>query len=210
MWRLSTVPAIYHFTDVVNRPGIFGGGELRCHATAPTAVEVGDASIKDRRTRIAVPRGPGGRVCDYVPFYFAPRSPMLFSIQAGNVPNVSSDQRRLAYFVSSTEAAYAAKLACVFTNGNAATAFTTFDDDPARLGDLVDWPVMELVFWHNTPDDPDRRRRRMAEFLVHRAVPLRLVTEIAVYDDRVAAYVAGLLGAAPIRPPVAIRRDWYL
>jgi hypothetical protein len=49
----------------------------------------------------------------------------------------------------------------------------------------------------------------MAEFLVHRAVPLGLFTAIAVYDDRVAAHVAALLGAASVGLAVAIRRDWY-
>ena len=98
--------------------------ELRCHRSAPTKVDVGDTSIKSRRTRITVPCGPGGRVGDYVPFYYAPRSPMLYSIQCGNVPGVDPDQRRLIYIVSSTEAAYGAGLRCVFTDGNTATAFT--------------------------------------------------------------------------------------
>jgi hypothetical protein len=66
-------------------------GEVGCHRTATYAVDIGDTSIKSRRARIEVRCRPGGKVCDYVPFYFAPRSPMLFSIQCGNVPGVSSD-----------------------------------------------------------------------------------------------------------------------
>jgi hypothetical protein len=42
---------------------------------------------------------------------------MLFSIKPGNVLGVSSDQRGIVYLVSSTEAAYAAGLRCVFTDG---------------------------------------------------------------------------------------------
>ena len=64
-------------------------------------------------------------------------------------------------------------------------------------------------YWSNTDDDPDRRRRRMAEFLVHRAMPLDLITEIAVYDESVAEYVTGLLQKAGLSIPLAIRRDWY-
>lgn len=203
------MPAICHFTDVDNLEGIFADGELRCHQMASTAVDVGDASIKSRRTLIDVTCGPGGKVCDYVPFYYAPRSPMLFSIKCGNVPDVSSDQRRLVYLVSSTEAAYAAGLACVFTDGNAATAFTDFHDDADKLAEVVDWPLMRARYWFNTFEDPDRRRRRMAEFLVHRALPLELVTEIAVHDESVASHVADLLSAAGSTIPIAIRRDWY-
>ena len=176
---------------------------------APTAVDVGDTSIKSRRTLINVRCGPGGMVCDYVPFYYAPRSPMLFSIKSGNVPGVSPDQRRLIYLVSSTEAAYEAQLGCVFTDGNAATAFTDFEDDPAELDQLVDWPLMRAMYWYNTPEDPDRRRRRMAEFLVHETLPLELVTEICMYDRHVQEHVVALLGGAGVELQVAIRRDWY-
>jgi hypothetical protein len=204
-----TVTALYHFTDVANLPAILAAGELQCHETAATAVDVGDPSIKSRRTLIDVTCGPGGKVCDYVPFYYAPRSPMLSSIQFGNVPGVSPDQRRLVYLVSSTEAAYGARLACVFTDGNAATAFTDFYDDPAKLSQVVDWPLMRVRYWSNTPEDPDRRRRRMAEFLVHRALPLELIAEIGVYDESVESHTAGLLGAADLTLQVAIRRHWY-
>lgn len=203
------MPAIYHFTDVENLPAILAAGELRCHQMAAPAVDVGDPSIKSRRAVIDVTYGPGGKVCDYVPFYYAPRSPMLFSIKSDNVPDVSFDQRRLIYLTSSTEAAYAAGLACVFTDGNAATEFSEFHDDPSELAEVVDWPLMRVRYWANTPDDPDRRRRRMAEFLVHGALPLELVVEIAVYDRSVASHVAGLLTAAGSTLSVAIRRGWY-
>ncbi len=99
---------------------------------------------------------------------------MLFSISRGNVADVSPDQRRLAYVIADTEAAYEAKLDCVFTDGNAA--------------------------------DPDRRRRRMAEFLIHEEAPLGIVRGIAVYDqamrEEAVAIVSGIL-------PVAIRPGWY-
>lgn len=204
-----TVPLIYHFTDAANVPGILAADELRCHQMAATAVDVGDASIKSRRSLIDVTCGPGGKVCDYVPFYYAPRSPMLSSIQFGNVPGVSADQRRLVYLVSSTEAAYDAGLACVFTDGNAATAFTDFYDDAGELNEVVDWPLMRARYWFNTADDPDRRRRRMAEFLVHGALPLELVTELAVYDESVASHGVESLREAGSTLSIAIRREWY-
>lgn len=205
--NVPPLPAIYHFTDLENLPRILADTEVRCHRIAPTAVDVGDASIKSRRTLIDVTCGPGGKVCDYVPFYYAPRSPMLYSIMRGNVPGVAPEQRRLAYLVSSTEAAYDAGLPCVFTDGNAATAFTRVRDDPSELAELVDWPLMQATYWYNTPEDPDRRRRRMAEFLVHETLPLELVTGIGVYDRAGQALIATMAGGSTI--PVAIRRDWY-
>lgn len=203
------VSRIYHFADGANLPSILKSGELRCHRQANPEVDVGHKEIKRHREEIEVGCGPGGVVGDYVPFYYAPRSPMLFSIKCGNVEGVSSDQRRLVYFVSSTEAVYEAGLECVLTDGNAAAAFTTFSTDPTDFDDFIDWDLMKAVMWRNTSDDPDRRRRRMAEFLVHQALPLELVREIAVKDKIIAAWVIEQLEDADREIAVAIRPEWY-
>jgi hypothetical protein len=39
---------------------------------------------------------------------------------------------------------------------------------------------MEAWYWNDTPDDPDRKRRRQAEFLVHGALPWDSVEFLAV------------------------------
>jgi hypothetical protein len=203
------LPAIYHFTDVENLESILTAGVVRAHRTSPCVVDIADDAIKDRRTRVDVPCGPGGRVCDYVPFYFAPRSPMLFRIKCGGVEGVSSDQRRIVYFVSSTEAALDAGRSCVFTDGNAAAAFTAFYDNPGLLSEVVDWPLMKVRYWSNTPEDNDRRRRRGAEFLVHEALPLGLIVEIGVYDADVRSDVARAVREAGAAIAVRVRSDWY-
>jgi hypothetical protein len=202
------MPQVFHFTDGSNLPRIFEAGVLRCHRDAPVEVDVGDQSIKGNRQHIEVGCGPGGQVCDYVPFYFATRSPMLFSIKCGNVDGVDPDQRRLVYMVSSTEILYDAGLDCVFSDGNAASySITEFEEDRQKLSSHVDWDVMELTIWKNTAEDPDRRRRRMAEFLVHEEVPLELFTELGVYNAAVKGRVEEMLGDRAI--PVSVRDGWY-
>ncbi len=203
------MPDIYHFTDIANLPRILSAGELRCHSGANCAVDVADATIKNRRMAKRVPCGPGGAVGDYVPFYFAPRSPMLFRIQHDGVENVSSDPARLVYLVSSTEAVLEAGLACVYTDGNAAAAFTDFHDDPAGIDTVIDWPLMRAKMWANTPEDPDRRRRRGAEFLVHQALPLKLLHELAVYDRSAGAAATETIAAAGWQLDVHVRGSWY-
>jgi hypothetical protein len=65
-----------------------------------------------------------------------------------------------------------------------------------------------VKYWANTPEDGDRRRRRMAEFLVHEQVPLEVFTEIGVYNARIKeALEEALEGDWPI--PVRVRRQWY-
>jgi len=50
---------------------------------------------------VQVPLAPYGCVADYVPFYFAPRSPMLYKLHKGGVPNYTGGQDPLVYLVSS-------------------------------------------------------------------------------------------------------------
>lgn len=203
------MPLIYHFTDIENVPLILAAGCLRSHRAAACAVDVADVSIKSRRTTKQVPCGPGGTVGDYVPFYFAPRSPMLYRIQQGGVEDVSPDPARLVYVVSRTEAIVEAELKYVFSDGNAAAVFTKFDDDIAHLDEAIDWPLMKATMWANTPDDPDRRRRRGAEFLIHDQLPLELVLGFAVYDEAASSVVTTAAEDGGWELPVHVRTGWY-
>lgn len=77
---------VFHMTRIERLPSIIQHGllpdnEVRSRGLA--GVEIGYRQIKDRRVGRAVPCGPGGTLADYVPFYFAPRSPMLYAIQGG-------------------------------------------------------------------------------------------------------------------------------
>ncbi len=133
---------------------------------------------------------------------------MLFSIKCGNVQGVDPNQARLVYLVSSTEAMYEAGLKCVFTDGNAAVYITDFDDDPDNIATHVDWAIIREQYWANTAEDGDRRRRRMAEFLVHDHVSLELFSEIGVYDAKIQkALEEALEDEWPIA--VRVRRAWY-
>jgi hypothetical protein len=74
---------ILHFTHSDNLPEMVAAGRLSCDARARlrlTRVAIGDAEIKKMRRERPVGAGPGGCVGDYVPFYFGPRSPMIYRI----------------------------------------------------------------------------------------------------------------------------------
>jgi hypothetical protein len=203
------VPPLYHFTHGRNLASILADGELRPSARARTTVDIADSKIKRSRGSRVVTCGPGGVVGEYVPFYFAPRSPMLFRIQRGGVEGVDGDPRGLVYFATTTERVEAAGLGWVYTDGNAAAAVTRFEDDLARLDETVDWPLMDEIYWNNTDEDGDRVRRRGAEFLVHGTVPLALIEEIGVYDGAVQRRTREILAGAGSDLAVTIRQDWY-
>jgi hypothetical protein len=200
---------VLHFTHGRNLEAVIAAGELRAHATAGTIADIADVGIKTRRTTIEVGCGPGGFVGDYVPFYFAPRSPMLYRLEREHGEGGGDGQRPLVYVVADSDRLVAAGLSCVFSDGNAAHHLTRFSDNPAEMAARVDWDLMRAVIWTDTPDDGDRVRRRQAEFLVHGAVPLDLIEELAVIDNTVRLRVEQLLAAAGRALPVVVRRDWY-
>lgn len=110
---------------------------------------------------------PHGCVADYVPFYFAPRSPMLYKLAKGGIPNYTEGQEPLIYLVSSAEIVAASGGSFVFSDGNCASSVTRVANDLSLIESLIDWDVMKAGMWANTADDPDRKRRRIAEFLAH-------------------------------------------
>ena len=202
------MPPIYHITHVNNLPGIIASGRLICDRTAQDLklVNIGHNNIKERRLRKPVPVGPGGTVGDYVPFYFAPLSPMLYAIFKNKVAGYTAGQQPVIYLCSSTEAVHAAKCRWVFTEGHAVMDFTDFFDDFKDLG-RIDWPLMQAKYWFDNDSHPDRSRRRQAEFLVHQFFPWNLVTKIVVYDAANAKVVSNILRGQ--LPAVDIKRGWY-
>ena len=77
---------IYHITDVDNLPGILAGGGLRSDAAMAqhNPAVIGYEHIKQRRmTEIRVDCCGNRFVGEFVPFYFCPRSPMLYTVNIG-------------------------------------------------------------------------------------------------------------------------------
>lgn len=199
---------IYHITPINNLERIIAEGGLRCDRAAQElkVVNIGHKHIKERRMNRQVPVGPGGTVGDYVPFYFAPRSPMLYAINGGWVEGYKGGQKPIIYLCSAVESVSEAGLQWVFTEGHADMRFTDFFDDLKDL-DKIDWNVMQTRYWNDTDEDPDRKRRRQAEFLVHDFFPWELVSYIGVYDRSIAAKVEEIIEGGS--PEIGIEQGWY-
>lgn len=202
---------ICHITHYRNLPQILASGglltcaELRCREIG--YCDVADTGIQDRRATWPVPCGPGGVVHDYVPFYFAPRSPMLFRLHK-DAELCPDGQESIIHLVSSTQSVYRAHHPCVFTDGHATMKLSQFFTDPVDLTQ-IDWDVMRSQYWTDTPDHPGRKRRRQAEFLVHRHLPWELVAGICVRTSAAQARVIQTLERAEYRPPVVLRPNYY-
>jgi len=76
---------LFRITHVANLPWLLVNG-LHCAngpVQDPNFVAIGNPDLIDKRTKRPVPIAPKGTLADYVPFYFTPKSPMLFNIKTG-------------------------------------------------------------------------------------------------------------------------------
>jgi hypothetical protein len=203
---------IYHITHIDNLTSILNSGGLiansRLRREQIYYLDIAHEHIQDRRARTPVPCGAGGVLHDYVPFYFAPRSPMLFTIHKGNVERYNQGQESVIHLVSTAEVIEATALAFAFTDGHGIMGYTQFSDDLKNLN-MVDWKIMEARYWKDTEEDNDRKRRRQAEFLVHQFCPWTLITEIGVFNATIQAQVQQGLQNFNHQPPVRVCPNWY-
>lgn len=204
--------SIYRIFDAENLRSILNDECFFCprilDANGKQVVRISHSGIMDRRQFTNVPCGPRGCLDDYVAFYFAPRSPMLYSIYKGYVDGHDGNQERVIYAVSTAQAVAEAGKSFVFTDGHGIMALTDFFDNLADLHQ-VDWTIMDSKFWNDTDKCPDRKRCRQAEFLVHEIFPWSLVHEIAVMTDSMAFAVQNVLTSAGVNTPISVRPEWY-
>lgn len=203
---------LYHLTSMRNLPSIVQNGRLKSKnrlIREDTGYEnIAYANLQDRRARTTVPCAAGGCLHDYVPFYFAPRSPMLYAIHKDNVDGYDDGQEPLIYIMTKVAWVVEADLTFAFTDRHAVLALAQFHDEPSEL-DAVDHTLMRAEYWQNTDQHPDRRERRQAEFLIHEQVPLNMVGAVAVISDSIKQQVEGALTPMESPPPVIVRSEWY-
>ena len=197
--------AIYHITDVDNLQGILADGGLLSDAgmEARNPTVIGYPHIKERRLReYRIPCCNNRFVGEFVPFYYCPRSPMLYAINRGNTGRPQGCQRSIVHLVSTLSIGLALQSAWAVSDGNAGAASTLFDNTLAAVEQL-NWPAIRATDWRGIT------HQKSAEFLVENFFPWTGFTKIGCYDQAVAAHVAGVLNGHAHRPIVTVEPEWY-
>ena len=173
MPALTDIP-IYHITDLANLPGIMKGGGL--HSDVRMAEHnpevIGYDHIKKRRAEEIQVSCCGGRfVGEFVPFYYCPRSPMLYTINKGNTGKAVGCQRTIVHLVSTVGAAIESASDWAISDGNAGAFHCLFSKEIAALEDL-DWDAIRARSWQG------RTHQKMAELLIADFFPWQAITQI--------------------------------
>jgi hypothetical protein len=175
---------LYRMTHIGNIPHILANGITHIASANANAayVPIGDGSLINRRTQIALPNGR--LLSDYIPFYFGGRMPMLLVIQHGTNGVTITPPEDIVYCITTVAQIIANGIDYFFTDGHAVATIsaiyapTQIDD----IEDLVDFNAVRVKYWRND-NDLDLKRRMEAEFLVGSDIPAQTIVGYVVYNE---------------------------
>ena len=196
----------YRICNIRNLTHILEAG--LCTKNHPSASShyypIGNPDIIGTRDKTPVRIKDYGTIGDYVPFYFTPRSIMLFNIITGYyAPLVPQLSREQIIVIRSEIAALSQSKCFFFTDGQANSVYSKHYADLKDL-DKIDWESIQQSNFQKSDLDTDRPRRYQAEFLVHSHVPLELIECILVYNEKTQLVVNKELQAAGFNIPVKV------
>lgn len=196
---------IYHITDISNLAGIVGSGGLMSDAAMVGNGEhqvIGYDHIKRRRLeQIKINCVDDRYVGEFVPFYYCPRSPMLFTINKGNTGRPEGCQSEIVHLVSTVAHGLALDSDWAFSDGNAGASHTIFYDDIGELSAL-DWASIDTKYWSGM------QHQKQSEFLVADFFPWNSIFKIGCYNQAAVDRVNAVLGGGQ-SPQVCVERSWY-
>ncbi|VTS04872.1 type II toxin-antitoxin system toxin DNA ADP-ribosyl transferase DarT [Tuwongella immobilis] len=203
---------IYHIVHVDRLVSIIDDGYLWSDAEiiqrTPPGTTIGMSSIKQRRLSLPLSSYPDLCVGDCVPFYFCPRSIMLYLIHQANHPELAyrGGQGPILHLEADLRAtvawANAQTTRWAFTLSNAGAYYFEDRKDLARLSE-IDWTAVQARDWRT------HKEGKQAEFLLERCCPWELIERIGVQSPRVSQQANDILRHCRHRPTVEYRPDWY-
>lgn len=211
----ASSPKIYHITHIDNLLNIAASvwlvSDANRIANSLSCSLVGMSTIKQRRLdEIEVSCHPGTKVGQYVPFYFCPRSVMLFILHKANNPELTyrGGQQPIVHLEAdlNTTMSWANTngVRWAFSNGNAGAYITAFYRDPTDLVHL-DWTAINSTDFR----DAKVKEGKQAEFLMFDVFPWTLIEKIGTINSTMAAKVQTALANVQHQPIVAIEPSWY-
>jgi len=203
---------IYHITHIENLPGMVEAERLYSDAKrielGIACNLVGMSTIKQRRLEeLEVSCCPGTMVGEYVPFYFCPRSVMLFLLYKGNHPDLEyrGGQEPIVHLQADLNAtirwAEENDVGWAFSSGNAGARYASFYSRKAHLNKL-DWAGVANSDFR----DPMVKEAKQSEFLVFESFPLHLVEKIGVINATMLARTSEVVENGI---EVAVESQWY-
>ena len=206
-------PKIYHIIHVDRLPSVVTEDCLWCDAKVGQLTQsgstIGMTAIKHRRMHeLSLTSYPNLHVGDCVPFYFCPRSIMLYLIHRANHSELAyrGGQEPILHLEADLHAsvdwAKQSRRRWAFTTSNAGAKYFTDYCNLEQL-DKIDWEAVQASEWQSLKEG------KQAEFLMERSYPWSLIERIGVNSEAVRRQVISALSSSRHLPRVDIQKEWY-
>lgn len=209
-------PAIDNLTSILNARAIYAKNKLTKLDMKYT--NIAHEEIQENRNATTLKNGDN--LHDYVPFAFAPLSPMLFLLHKNKIKGCNCEQEDIAYLVTNAQALSATKF--IYTDGHPLAKPVKFYEKLSEFRN-IDWEIFFEIphirggyarFWNDrtNPEKPkwmDRKRKRMAEFLVYDKLPWNLIDTIVVKSEAAKTRVEAILKQFKENKKIEIFQEWY-
>lgn len=203
---------IYHIVHLDRLSSILADGCLFSDAIISQRTNngsmIGLSNIKQRRLTKSLNSYPDLHVGECVPFYFCPRSVMLYFIhcrnpelayQGGQEPiiHLQADFNQVIEWAN----AQSPPVRWAFTNSNAGSYYF---EDFNNINDLsqIDWDAVQSRDWKS------QKEGKQAEFLLENAFPWHLIEHIGVHPNYYNQVVNAIQGQQH-QPTVTVEPTWY-
>jgi len=211
-------PKIYHIVHADRLVSIVADGFVWSDAVMAqrtnTGTTIGMSNIKARRlNELRLRCHPGLYVGECAPFYFCPRSVMLFLIHRRNeelfykggqepIVHLEGDLHRTLQWAEANGRRWA------FTLSNAGSYYFEDRSNVAQL-DEINWEAVHARQWSGNGIPSSVKDGKQAEFLIECGFPWHLVERIGVRSQAWVGAVSAAMGTAEHRPRIEIRPEWY-
>ena len=205
-------PKIYHIVHMDRLESIISDGFLYSYAKVKKSqlpgTNIGMETIKERRLGKTFNSQPSLHVGNCVPFYFCPRSVMLYMFYKKNHPEIAyrGGQEPIVHLQAdlyhSVNWADQNNKKWAFTKSNAGSYYFEDFNDLSQLNQ-INWNAVNAKDWR------DCQEPKQAEFLIEEHFPWFLVDEIGVYSEVQKNKINAILHTKSHQPPINIHKEWY-
>jgi len=203
---------IFHIVHVDRLPSIIENDGLCCDADVINrqlpGTCIGLSAIKRRRLHeLRLSSYTDLYVGDCVPFYFCPRSVMLYLIHKRN-PELTyqGGQESIVHLVANLSDtlkwAEQQNRRWAFTTSNAGSRYFEDYADAAAFG-KIDWDAVKATSW------AECKEAKQAEFLLERHFPWHLIKRIGIHSTSIEKQVLRALQGSGHSPELKIVPEWY-
>jgi len=149
----------------------------------PDYINIGHRQLITDRQDYPVPIKDAGNLGDYIPFYFAGHSPMLYLIKNGYQGVEARRQEDIVFILCDFDKIKVQSLPFIFTDRNAKLKLAKYYTHELDF-DQLDWEIIKSKQWNNDLNNLSRQDYKQAEFLVRDHLPVECIHRLVVKTEK--------------------------